>query len=86
MAERFFATTAMGGKLHLRGTSERLEFHSEQEVDNLLSVYGAIGDCKIKKMDELAAVIVASIGRAVSVRLWIHAELEDTVRRMLGRE
>lgn len=62
-----------------------MESHSQEEVDARLSIYGPIGDRKIMGMDELAAAIRASADRAVSIRLWIHMDLQDSVRRILEK-
>lgn len=86
-SDHFLAATILAGRLHVRGIppwgpwdKARLEYRSEREIEATLD--DARGDRKIRTAEELSAVMKTHANSTLSPVIWIHASLEDEVRRV----
>jgi hypothetical protein len=85
--DQFLAATILAGRLHVRGIppwgpwdKARLEYRSERDIEATLD--DARGDRKIRTAEELSAVMKTHANSTLSPVIWIHANLEDEVRRV----
>ena len=84
--ERFFSAAILAGRLHVLGVpqwdpwdSARLELRAEEEIN--CSMNETAGDRKIRKSEELEAIMRAATGATPTRRIWIHESLVAEARR-----
>ena len=86
MADRFFPTSVLGGRLYVDGFGERgpwdtkrLAFQDEATVEILVT---RVGHRKVVIADELQAVLRESEAGLPAIRVWIIEGLEEFARRL----
>jgi hypothetical protein len=88
MGTRFFAATAMAGRLYVQGVSERCPWDAKalfywDEAQVAVVFNPCVGDRLIRKADELAKALKASSLRPLpTLKLWILEGLEEEVRKI----
>jgi hypothetical protein len=76
MGDRYFPTTAMGGRLYLDGTGV---YYDKTVVDMLVE---RVGHSKVRTAEELLAAVKESERGLPASRVWVHEGLEGVARRL----
>jgi hypothetical protein len=86
MANRYFPATALGGLFYVDGLAKvgrwdagRLPYEDEATAELLVT---RVRHRKVHTIDELREVLRASERGLPAIRLWLHEELEEAVKRI----